>query len=61
VALANMMPAWIFDGGRFFYISVFAIVKKEKITKVIFKISNYIILAVFLLLMILWAYAFLLV
>lgn len=59
VALANMLPAWIFDGGRFFYISVLAIVRDEKIAKNILKIMNYIILAIFLLLMILWAYSFL--
>ena len=59
VALANMLPAWIFDGGRFFYITILAIVKKEKIAKKIMKISNYIILLTFLLLMVLWAFAFL--
>lgn len=59
VALANMLPAWIFDGGRFFYISVLAIVKKEKIAKIALKVMNYAILAVFLLLMILWVYSFL--
>jgi len=58
VALANMLPAWIFDGGRFFYLSALAIVKKERIAKKILKIMNYLILAAFLLLMALWAYAF---
>lgn len=58
VALANMLPAWIFDGGRFFYISILAITKKEKIAKISFKIISYLILGIFLLLMILWAFAF---
>lgn len=59
VALANMLPAWIFDGGRFFYVTILAVVKKENVAKKILKVSNYIILAAFLVLMILWVLAFL--
>lgn len=57
VALANMLPAWIFDGGRFFYLSVLAITKSEKFSKLAFKITTYIVLGAFLLLMVYWAFA----
>lgn len=58
VALANMLPAGIFDGGRFFYLTMLSIFKNEKVAKVLFKVSTYFILAVFVLLMVLWAYSF---
>jgi len=57
VALANMMPAGIFDGGRFFYLSVLLATKNKKAAESAFKWSTKIILAVFALLMILWALA----
>ena len=44
VALVNMLPVGIFDGGRFFYITVLAMTKKEKVAKKSFKfipISSY--------------------
>lgn len=58
VALANMLPVAIFDGGRFFYLTMLGIFKREKIAKLLFKISTYIILGIFALLMLLWAWAF---
>ncbi len=54
VALGNMLPLGIFDGGRFFYLTVLAITKSEKIARRAFKISTAILLAVFVLLIILW-------
>ena len=58
VALINMLPVGIFDGGRFFYLTVLAITGKEKIAKNLFALSTYLILAVFLILMLLWAFLF---
>jgi membrane-associated protease RseP (regulator of RpoE activity) len=58
VALINMLPVGIFDGGRFFYLTVLAITGKEKIAKKLFAFSTYFILFVFLILMLLWAFLF---
>lgn len=54
VALVNMLPVGIFDGGRVFYLTVLALTKKEKTASRLFVIATYIILLAFLLLMILW-------
>ena len=58
VALVNMLPLGIFDGGRFFYLMVLSITKSKKIAEISFKIATYINLAIFALLMIFWAAAF---
>ena len=58
VGLINMLPVGLFDGGRFFFLTIFAITKKEKIAKSLFKIMTYLILFIFLLLMIFWFWAF---
>ncbi len=54
VALVNMLPMGIFDGGRMFMLSVWGITKSEKFAKAAFKIITYLILGVFLLLMFSW-------
>ena len=54
VALVNMLPVGLFDGGRVFYLTALAITKKEKIAKKLFVVMTYIILLIFLLLMISW-------
>jgi len=54
VALTNMLPLGIFDGGRFFYITVFALTKKQKVAEKAFKISTYTLLALVAVLMIKW-------
>jgi len=58
VALINMLPVGIFDGGRFFYLTVLAITKKEKLAKNLFAFSTFFILFIFLVLMLLWAFLF---
>jgi len=58
VALVNMLPVGIFDGGRFFYLTALAIVKSESKAEKLFKFSTYFILFLFLLLMLLWAFSF---
>jgi len=58
VALINMLPVGLFDGGRVFFLTIFAITKKEKIAKSLFTIMTYIILFIFLLLMIFWFLSF---
>lgn len=54
VALVNMWPVAIFDGGRFFMISVWAITGNKKFAMNIFKIVTYLILGSLALLMIGW-------
>jgi len=54
VALVNMLPVGIFDGGRFFYLTVLAFTKKKKIAEYAFKIASAAILAVAFILMLLW-------
>jgi membrane-associated protease RseP (regulator of RpoE activity) len=58
VALVNMLPAWIFDGGRFFYLTIQGITGKENVAKIVYQIATYIILGIFALLMVLWAFSF---
>ena len=54
VALVNMMPIGIFDGGRVFYLTVLGLTKSQKIAKKAFKISTIFFLLIFLLLTYLW-------
>ena len=58
VALINMLPVGIFDGGRFFYLTVLGITKSEKIAKLAFSLSTYAILFILFLLLFFWAIAF---
>jgi len=59
VAFVNMLPVGIFDGGRFFYLTIWGITKKEKLAKKIFSIMTYLFLGVLVLLMVVWAKALL--
>tara|TARA_Y100000034_G_scaffold102925_1_gene128095 strand:- start:757 stop:2223 length:1467 start_codon:yes stop_codon:yes gene_type:complete len=54
VALINMWPVAIFDGGRMFMLTIWAITKSEKFAKVAFKIMTYLILGAILALMFGW-------
>ncbi len=58
VALVNMLPVGIFDGGRFFYLAVWGLTGSESIGKKAFKFSTWFILALILALMIKWALIF---
>jgi len=57
VALVNMTPVGIFDGGRFFYLIVLAITKKEKIAKKAFALSTWLILLLVAAMMLKWLFA----
>ena len=59
VALINMLPVGIFDGGRFFYLTVLGLTKSEKIAKKSFKFSTWFFLFLLLVIIILWAVSFL--
>jgi membrane-associated protease RseP (regulator of RpoE activity) len=55
VALVNMLPVGIFDGGRFFYLAMLAITKSEKKAMNIFKAVTFLFLLLLLVTMIFWA------
>jgi len=57
VALVNMWPVAIFDGGRMFMLTIWGITGSEKFAQILFKIVTYAILVSLLLLMIGWASA----
>ena len=59
VALVNMLPVGIFDGGRFFYLTILAITKKEKIAKRAFSFLTYLFLFALFVLMVFWGLSFL--
>ena len=66
VALVNMLPVGIFDGGRFFYLTVLGISlklgvkeeKSEKIAKRAFKAVTWVFLFLLALIMFFWAKSF---
>jgi len=58
VALVNMLPVGIFDGGRFFYLTILSITKNKKTAEKAFAISTYFFLAILLALMFFWVVSF---
>ena len=56
VALVNMLPVGIFDGGRFFYLTVWGLTGSESIGQKAFKISTWILLALVALMMLKWVW-----
>jgi len=57
VALVNMWPVAIFDGGRTFMLTVWAITKSENFAKIAFKVVTYLILGAVILMMYGWVVA----
>lgn len=58
VALMNMLPVGIFDGGRFFYLTIWGITGKEKVGRYAFAIATYAILAIFVWMTLRWVFVF---
>ncbi|MFA5061128.1 MAG: site-2 protease family protein [Candidatus Pacearchaeota archaeon] len=54
VALFNMLPVGILDGGRFFYLGVLSITRSEKVARVAYKVATYAILLAFVLMMVIY-------
>jgi membrane-associated protease RseP (regulator of RpoE activity) len=54
IALINMLPVGIFDGGRFFYLTVLAITKSEKKAKKAFSFITYLFLLLLFVVMAFW-------
>ncbi len=57
-ALINMLPVGIFDGGRFFYLTILALTKNEKTAKRSFMLLTKFFLFLFLLLIVFWGISF---
>ena len=55
VALFNMLPLGMLDGGRFFYLAILSLTRSEKFATYAFKAATYAILFVFAFLMFIWA------
>jgi len=55
MALFNILPLAIADGGRFWYLNVLALTGSKKIAEKTYKATTGIILAIFILLMVFWA------
>jgi len=58
VALFNMLPLGILDGGRFFYLSVWGLTGSEKIGRKSYSYISWFLLLLFLLMMIKWVFRF---
>lgn len=58
VALFNMLPVGILDGGRFFYLGILSLTKSEKAAKKTYDFLGWLILLVFVLLTVRWALSF---
>lgn len=58
LALINMLPVGIFDGGKFFYLTILAITKKENIAKKTFSIITYIFILLLFVTMAFWVMSF---
>ncbi|MDD2444541.1 MAG: site-2 protease family protein [Candidatus Nanoarchaeia archaeon] len=56
VALFNMLPLGILDGGRFFYLTIEKFTKKEKTAMIIFNIIRRFIIFLFILMMVIWLF-----
>ncbi|MFH1711346.1 MAG: site-2 protease family protein [Nanoarchaeota archaeon] len=56
VALFNMLPVGIFDGGRVFYLTVFRVTKSKKIAQKAYSLMVYLFIALFVLLTLFWVF-----
>lgn len=57
VALINMWPVAIFDGGRMFFLTIWAVSRSERFAQIVFRTLTYIILGALMLLMFGWVLA----
>ena len=58
VALVNMLPIGIFDGGKFFYLTMLGITKNAKSAKRIFSFISFFLFLLIILVMFFWILAF---
>ena len=58
VAVLNMLPVGIFDGGRFFYLTIWGLTRSESKARKAFGFMTYLFLALVGLMMLFWALSF---
>ncbi len=58
VALFNMLPVSILDGGRFFYLTIWGITGRESWGKKAYKFTTWLILAALVLMMVRWVFGY---
>lgn len=58
VALFNMLPLGILDGGRFFFLGMWSITRSEKLGEKAYKIATWGLLLLFIILMVSWVIGF---
>ncbi len=58
VALFNMLPVSVLDGGRFFYLTILGITGKEKFAKKAFSFMTWFIIGLLVLMMVRWIFVF---
>jgi len=54
VAIINMLPIGILDGGRFLYVTALWITKSEKAAEIIFKIASFLVILLLVVMMVIW-------
>ncbi len=54
IALINMLPLGILDGGRFIYVAALGLTKSKKIAEFVFKAAAFIVLLILLILTVVW-------
>ncbi|MFH0832013.1 MAG: site-2 protease family protein [archaeon] len=59
VAIVNMLPLGIFDGGRVFYLTMLTITKSDKKAKFLYKAMTYLLLGLVIALTVFWAFVML--
>jgi len=57
VALVNMLPVGIFDGGRFFYLTIWGLTKSKRAGEIAFALSTWAIILLIAALMVRWVFA----
>lgn len=58
VALFNMLPLGITDGGKVFYFTMIELTKSEKFAKISYKAITYLIIAIFIAITLYWIFRF---
>jgi len=54
VALLNMLPLGILDGGKFLYVTALGLTGSKKKAETVFKLAAFVVLLIFLILMLFW-------
>lgn len=54
VALLNMLPLGILDGGKFIYITALGLTRSKKKAEIVFKVAAFLVLLILMILMLIW-------